>query len=229
MRLRQWFYLFQSWTKTRSRPHLIRIADGLGTRLEYEREQASSHVNSFALGRVSSRRSPGRLWMDLLRDHTILRVALGVLLIYMLLTVFSTFLRNLFFDQFICMIVMGQMFIFVHFNLFFGYKLIGGSVFSDVGLVIQSIIDGFWLYYYGRKWWSSRYIDSKSLMNLRYLVWVSSVVLIIVRFLMIYILHRLSYLKLKDDEEDLGSLAPAIQDVKIDQDFSRSDILQSGI
>lgn len=52
-------------------------------------------------------------------------------------------------------------------------------------------------------------------------------ILILVRFIWMFLIVKLGYLRLKDDEDDLADFSPAIQDVLIEHDFSHSDVIKS--
>lgn len=95
---------------------------------------------------------------------------------------------------------------------------------SQKGLVIQNVIDAFWLYFYFGHWWDSDYLDGHSLAYIRYLVLLSTIALFIVRFVLMWLIVKLGFLRMKDDDADLNAFAPNIQDVRIDPDFSQSDI-----
>ena len=77
--------------------------------------------------------------------------------------------------------------------------------------------------YFGH-WWDSDYVDNHTLARLRWLVLLSTISLFFVRFILMYLVVKLGYLKMSDDGEDLRTYAPNIQDVRIDPDFSQSAI-----
>lgn len=93
--------------------------------------------------------------------------------------------------------------------------------------MIQNIIDGVWLYFYLDHWWDSDYVDSHSLAYIRFLVLMSTVALFFVRFILMWLIVKLGFLRMKDDEADLNSYAPNIQDVRLEPDFSQSFIRMS--
>jgi hypothetical protein len=67
------------------------------------------------------------MWRDLFHAHPILKVASVFFALHLILILCASLQRNLFYDQFISMMVIGQMFIFVHFNMLWAFKLAGGK------------------------------------------------------------------------------------------------------
>ena len=47
--------------------------------------------------------------------------------LHLILVLCASLQRNLFYDQFLSMMVIGQMFIFVHFNILWAFKLAAGT------------------------------------------------------------------------------------------------------
>lgn len=74
-------------------------------------------------------RTPFQLWKDLFGAHPILRVASIFFTLHLILVMFASILRDLFYDQFIVLMVIGQMFIFVHFNILWSVKLAAGNLY----------------------------------------------------------------------------------------------------
>lgn len=101
-----------------------------------------------------------------------------------------------------------------------------GSRLADVhaGLFIQNTIDAVWLYFYFSPWWDGDYVDNHSLAYIRWLVAMSTVALFLVRFVLMWLIVKLGFLRMKDDDADLNEYTPNIQDVRIEPDFSQSDI-----
>lgn len=164
-------------------------------------------------------RSPIEVWRQIFSQHRILGVAALFLLLYTILVLFSSFERSLFYDQFIAMVILGNMLIYIHFNLLFATKLI-------FGLFIQNIIDVIWLFTYAWNWWDSRYVDAtKGMRRLRFLVVVSTIILFFVRFIVMAVLYKLGKLELVDEDDDMMGFAPDIRPLQPDRDFSRSDII----
>lgn len=165
------------------------------------------------------KRSPIQIWGEIFTQHKILGVAALFLLLYIVLVLFSSFERSLFYDQFISMLVLGNMLIYIHFNMLFAIKLI-------FGLFIQNIIDVIWLLTYAWNWWDSRYVDAtKGLRRLRFLVVISTILLFFMRFVIMAVLHKLGKLRLVDEDEDMMEFSPDIRPLQPDRDFSRSDII----
>lgn len=90
-------------------------------------------------------------------------------------------------------------------------------------MVVQVVIDCYWLYYYGYLYWGN-YIDPKRLRYLRHIVVIASIALIFLRIMMCWVMVKLGHLRISDDEEDMNAYAPDIQNLKIEPDFSQSDI-----
>lgn len=67
-------------------------------------------------------------------------------------------------------------------------------------------------------------MDAHSLSYLRFLIVISSIALFFIRFVLIYLVIKLGYLKMVDDDDDLTSYAPEIKDLRIEPEFSQSDI-----
>lgn len=103
----------------------IRISEGLGSKLEVKRNQMNENNVLQKEGKV--RRTPFQLWTDLFHSHPILKVALFFFTVHLILVLFTSLLRVLFYDQFLSMMIIGQMFIFVHFNILWAFKLAAGN------------------------------------------------------------------------------------------------------
>lgn len=67
-------------------------------------------------------------------------------------------------------------------------------------------------------------MDNHSLAYIRWLVAMSTVALFLVRFVLMWLIVKLGFLRMKDDDADLNEYTPNIQDVRIEPDFSQSDI-----
>lgn len=88
---------------------------------------------------------------------------------------------------------------------------------------MQVVIDCYWLWYYGYLYWG-KYIDPGRLKYLRHVVVIDTICLVILRVVMCWLMLKLGKLRISDDEEDYNKYAPDIQDLKIDPEFSRSEI-----
>ena len=99
------------------------IKAGIGNKLEVERVKISQESAANPRPKYS-RRKPMQLYKDLFRENPILKVALAILSLYTLCIFIASLTRNLFYDQFVSMIIFGQVFIFIHFNILLAYKMI---------------------------------------------------------------------------------------------------------
>lgn len=68
------------------------------------------------------------MWRDLFHAHPILKVASIFFALHFILILCVSLQRNMFYDQFISLMLIGQMFIFVHFNNLWALKLAMGRV-----------------------------------------------------------------------------------------------------
>jgi ABC-type protease/lipase transport system fused ATPase/permease subunit len=157
----------------------------------------------------------------MLRKNPSIKRTLYICLVHMLLSMFSSFERNMFFDIYLGMSLVGNIFIWMHVNLIFSFKLIIGNnnnnnknktiIFINdppkitnffLGYSMQTFIDIWWMIVYMMHWWSSDYIDGRSLSKLRVLTLVSSILLFIVRIIMMLFIYRVGSIKIETEEKN---------------------------
>ena len=84
------------------------------------------------------------------------------------------------------------------------------------------VLDFIWVYNFSDAFRNSKYIDGQSLKSLRW--WISTVTFAIIglRLIYIFVLCRLGYIHLKEEEGGMSNYSPDLQNLKIDPDFSIS-------
>lgn len=154
-----------------------------------------------------------------------LKTSLWFIGFYMLLTMLVCVLRPVFFDLFILLKLVDQLFIRVHLNFFVSTKLL-------IGLTIQTILDIAWLAIFIKGWWKTDYLDEGSLGIQRCAVVVLSCVLFFYRLIMMSQVLNLGYIELNEGEHEIFNsydidriqVRPSFSDVSYDMKRSSSSL-----
>ena len=81
--------------------------------------------------RATKPRHMREIWSDNFEQYPVLRWTFYAMVFHLFLTLVTSLDRTLFLDQFVSMTVGGQMFVFIHFNILFGYKVSAGRLASQ--------------------------------------------------------------------------------------------------
>ena len=126
---------------------------------------------------------------------TISKFLLYVVYVYVIISLLTSFQRCVFLDMLMSLMLFSSFQINIpQYIKSFATKILGG-------IILQMIFDVFWFLIYPRPWWSTGYSDSFSLLWVRRMIIIFSIVLVVVRSLVLVAIF-MSYSSLESGKDE---------------------------